>query len=204
MELKTTDIVAAAGKIINESGMNSLSIERLAGEMKIDHSLIIPYLKNDEDILMLLLLSLENETKQLIKDARTGHRSPEEELQLLFESIYMLLRNKPFYLHLIFSTELKDKNTELQNALLRIKNSVRTFLVKIINDGKKETVFKSRQTSRLLVNNILGSFRSFMNEQRLIARMVDDLENLKAIKDQDQQSKINLKQSEKWLNTGTN
>lgn len=68
MELKTTDMVAAAGKIINESGINSLSIEELAREMKIDHSLLNPYLKKDDDILMLILLSLENEIKQLIKD----------------------------------------------------------------------------------------------------------------------------------------
>lgn len=183
MELKTTDMVAAAGKIINESGINSLSIEELAGEMKIDHSLLNPYLKNDDDILMLLLLSLENEIKQLIKDTRTEHGSPEEELQLLFENMYKLLRNKPYYLSVIFSTELKDKTTGLQIALLRIKISVSTNLLNVINHGKKETVFKTRQTSRSLVNNILGSFRSFMNEQRLINKMVKDLEILKVIND---------------------
>jgi hypothetical protein len=86
-------------------------------------------------------------------------------------------------LSVIFSTELKDKTTGLQIALLRIKISVSTNLLNVINHGKKETVFKTRQTSRSLVNNILGSFRSFMNEQRLINKMVKDLEILKVIND---------------------
>lgn len=97
--------------------------------------------------------------------------------------MYKLLRNKPYYLSVIFSTELKDKTTGLQIALLRIKISVSTNLLNVINHGKKETVFKTRQTSRSLVNNILGSFRSFMNEQRLINKMVKDLEILKVIND---------------------
>ena len=79
MELKTTDMVEAAGRIIIESGINSLSIEELAGEMEINNSLLNPYFKKDDDILMLLLKSLENEIKQLIIDTRTVDKSPEEE-----------------------------------------------------------------------------------------------------------------------------
>ncbi len=151
--------------------------------MKIDHSLLNPYLKKDDDILMLLLLSLENDIKQLIIETRTVDRSPEEDLQLLFQNMHELLKLKPYYLSVIFSTELKEKNSELQKVLLRIKISVRIYLLEVINQGKKETVFKTRQTSRSLVTNILGSFRSFMNEQRLITKMVKDLEILKVIND---------------------
>lgn len=177
------DMVEAAGKIIHESGINALSIERMTGEMKIDHSLLYPYFKKDDDILMLLLLSLENEIKQLINDTGTGDGSPEEELRLLFENMHKLLKHKPYYLSVIFSTELKEKNAGLQDTLLRIKISVRTYLLEVINHGKKEKVFKTKRTSRSLVNNILGSFRLFMNEQLLIAKMIKDLEILMTKKD---------------------
>ena len=193
MELKTTDIVESAAKIIEEAGITALSIEELAGEMKIDHSLLYPYLKKDDDILMLLLLSLENEIIQLIKDTRTEEGAPEEKLQLLFENMHKILKLKPYYLSVIFSTELKEKDTGAHNALLRIKISVRSYLLEVINQGKNIAVFKTRRTSRSLVNNILGSFRSFMNEQRLITKMVKDLEILKGIKDYDHQGNSNLK-----------
>ena len=75
------------------------------------------------------------------------------------------------------------KNSDLQKVLLRIKISVRAYLLEVIDQGIKENVFKKRQTSRIFVINILGSFRSFMNEQRMIRKMVKDLEILKAIND---------------------
>jgi AcrR family transcriptional regulator len=183
MELKITDIVEAAGRIIIESGTDSLSIKELADEMGINTSLLDSYFEKDYDIQMLLLKSLENDIKQLIIETRIVHRSPEEDLQLLFQNMHELLKLKPYYLSVIFSTELKGKNSELQKVLLRIKISVRIYLLEVINQGKKETVFKTRQTSRILVTNILGSFRLFMNEQRVINKMVKDLEILKVIND---------------------
>jgi AcrR family transcriptional regulator len=176
-------MVAAAGKIINESGINSLSIEELAREMKIDHSLLNPYLKKDDDILVLILLSLETEIKQLINNTRSSDGTSEEELRLLFENMHKLLKIKQYYLSVIFFIESKEMNSELQNALLRIKISVKAFLLEVINHGKEETVFKTKLASGSLVNNILGSFRSFMNEQRLINKMINDLEILKIAKD---------------------
>ena len=183
MELKTTDFVEAAGRIIIKSGADSLSIKKLACEMGINTSLLDTYFEKDDDILMLLLKSLENDIKQLITETRAVERSPEENLQLLFQNMHELLKLKPYYLSVIFSTELKGKDSELQNTLLKIKISVKIYLLEIINQGKKEAVFKTRQTSRILVTTILGSFRSFMNEQRMINKMVKDLELLKAIND---------------------
>jgi len=183
MELKTTDIVEAAGRIIIESGTDSLSIKELADEMGIETPLLDSYFEKDDGILMLLLKSLENDIKQLISETRTVDRSPEEDLQLLFQNMHELFKHKPYYLSVIFYTESKEKESEFQKVLLRIKISVRTYLLEVINQGKKETVFKTRQASRVLVTNILGSFRSFMNEQRMISKMVKDLEILKTIND---------------------
>jgi len=183
MDFKTTDIFEVAGKIIIESGTDTLSIEELAVKMGINISLLDSYFQKDDDILMLILKSLEDNINQLIIKTRTVDRSPEEDIQLLFQNMHDLLELKPYYLPVIFSTELKEKSSELQVVLLRIKLSVRTYLLEVINQGKKETVFKTRLTSRTLVTNILGSFRSFMNEQRMVNKMVKDLEILKVIND---------------------
>ncbi len=58
MELKITDIVESAAKIIEEAGMTALSIEDLAGEMKIDHSLLYPYIKKRGKIKRYLKLNV--------------------------------------------------------------------------------------------------------------------------------------------------
>ena len=183
-------MVEAAGRIINESGISYLSIEELAGEMKIDQSLLNPYFVHNDEILMLLLLSMGDEIKRLINETRAGNWLPDEELRILFENIHQLLEIKPYYLSVIFSTQLKEKNASLQNTLINIKISVREYVLEVIDRGKKDMVFKNRMPSRSLGNYILKSFRSFMHEQRQFARMAKDMERLKAIEDSDFQLNI--------------
>lgn len=183
MELRIADIEEVAGRIIIESGPDFLTIDELSSKMGINTTLLISFFERDDDILMLLIKSLDYDIKQLILENKLAERPPEEDLQILFQNIYELLKVKPYYLPVIFFVEIKEKDSELQKALLRIKISVRIYLLEVINIGKKETVFKTRQRSRKLVTNILGSFRSFMNEQRLINNMVRDLEILKVLND---------------------
>lgn len=185
MELKTMDIVEAAGRIINESGINNLSIGQLAREMKIDESTLYPYFKQDEDILMLLLVTMGDEINQLITETRFEGTLPDQELRLLFENIHQLLEIKPYYLSAIFFIQLKENNTALQNTMVRIKIDIRAYVLDVINRGKNDLVFKNKMSSKSLGNYILKSFRSFMNEQRKYALMVKDLERLKTIEDSD-------------------
>lgn len=179
MVLRRTDMVKAAANIIRESGIDGLSVKNMAFEMKIEYDLLLTYLKNDEGILTLLLASLENEVKQLTRDMIATDRSPEDELRLLFERIYKLFIDKPHYLTIIFSTELKERDAANQVILTRIKTDIRGCLTEIIKNGKSETQFKNKLTARYLTRNILGSFRSLMNEQRIVAKMVKDMEALK-------------------------
>lgn len=179
MVLRRTEMVKAAANIIRESGIDGLSVKNMAFEMKIEYDLLLTYLKNDEGILTLLLASLENEVKQLTRDMIVTDRSPEDELRLLFERIYKLFNDKPHYLIIIFSTELKERDAANQVILTRIKTDIRGCLTEIIKNGKSETLFKNKLTARYLTRNILGSFRSLMNEQRIVAKMVKDMEALK-------------------------
>jgi AcrR family transcriptional regulator len=179
MYLRNTDVVEAAGRIINQSGINALSIEEMSREMGIAQDILLFYYKNNDDILILLLRSLENEIKQFVSDVNTRDLSSEEELHTLFETLIDLFGQKPYYLSIIFSTELADKDVAIQEILLRIKSIAKIHLVKIINHGKKDKMFQTKQTTKSLANNILGSFRLLMNEQRVIDKMVRDIEILK-------------------------
>lgn len=192
MELKTMDLVEAAGRIINESGINNLSIVQLAREMKIDESILYPYFKEDEDILMLLLVTMGDELNQLITETRVEGTLPDQELRLLFENIHHLLEIKPYYLSAIFFIQLKENNTALQNTMVRIKIDIRSYVLEVINRGKNDMVFKNKMSSKSLGNYILKSFRSFMNEQRKYAIMVKDLERLKTIDNYDNLLNINM------------
>lgn len=123
MELTKNDLVKASGTIINEAGINALTIDKLALKMGINPTELSTFFKQDKDVLLMMLLCLDNEMQQLIHDVVTKKQSPEEELQNLFKNLYTFFDQKPYYLSIIFSTELTEKDSEMHNILLRIKTA---------------------------------------------------------------------------------
>jgi hypothetical protein len=67
--------------------------------------------------------------------------------------------------------------------MLRIKSIAKIYLIQVINHEKNEKAHQTKQKSRAMANNILGSFRQFMNEQRVIDKMVRDIEILRITQD---------------------
>lgn len=177
---KREDIIEAAGSIILQSGINVLSIEELELKMGISHKALSMYLKNDKDILIMLLINLESEIQQLIRDVSISNQSPEEELQNFFKSLNKLFERKPFYLYLIFDNHLEEKDTEISEIINRIIKRAESFLIQVIDKGKQEHVFQAGTKSRYLVNRILVSFRLLMNEQRVAESLVRDIALLKS------------------------
>jgi len=183
MHIKKENIVEAAGKIIIKSGINALSIEELAKELRITEDKLSPYFKKRDDILVLILTNLENEINELIIDPSTRSWSPDNKLQYLFRNLHKLFNKKPYYLTIIFTTELTENDENLQRLLLKIKAIAKIHLSQIINQGKKEHNFKTNQTTRNLVHYILGSFRDLMNEYRTINKMTKDIEKLRELRE---------------------
>jgi hypothetical protein len=183
MDLKNTDMVEAAGRIINRSGTDALSIEELSLEMGVDQYQLSPYFKNNDDILIMVLQSLEKDIKQLVSDSMSLNGASEKELEHLFGTLNNLFGQKPFYLSIIFSTELTERIPAIQEIMLRIKSIAKMHLIQVINHGKNEKVHKTKQTTMSLATNIIDSFRLFMNEQRVIDKMVRDIEILKNTQD---------------------
>lgn len=183
MDLLNTTMVEAAGRIINRSGMDALTIEELAREMGVDQYKLSPYFKKNDDIHILVLQSLENEIKQLVSDSMSLNGASEKELETLFGTLNNLFGQKPYYLPIIFSTDLPEKVPAIQEIMLSIKSIAKIYLMQVINHTKNQKVHRTKQATKSLANNILGSFRMFINEQRVIDKMIRDIEILKNTRD---------------------
>jgi len=185
MESKKTEMVEAAGRIILESGINALTIDTLAFRMEILHSELSIYFEKDNDILKMMLFSLDNEIQKLINTLVASNQSPEEELQNLFKDLYELFNRKPYYLSLIFSTELTEMDSELYDILLRIRTAAEMYLLQVITQGKNKKIYNTKTNSRSLVNRILVSFRLLMNEQMVSINLVRNLKMLRSKNEKD-------------------
>ena len=179
MEKHDEAIIAQVGKIIIESGIESLSPEKIARDLNIDQLSLPCHCETTEEILLTMLESLESELNQLVNTAKQKKFSSEKELNYLFKSLYSLFSAKPYYLTIVFSAELLNKSPEIQNLLLKIKLGAKRYLLQIINHGKEDKVFKSKRTAKSLAVRILGSFRLLVNQQQLVNKMVREIRVIK-------------------------
>jgi AcrR family transcriptional regulator len=183
MEAEKTAIIEKAGKIVEHSGTKALTIKNLARELKVSEQNLSSHLKNDEDIFLFLLQELEKEVNDLLGKFSQNKEHTQNRLEYLFKHLYVLFKHKPYYLSIIFDDPLIKENERIRKAILRIRKKAALFLCQLINQGKKENTFKSKQSTKSLVNGILSSFRLMMRDEELINEMVRKIVDLRLRKD---------------------
>lgn len=179
MEIIKKDIVDAAGTIVTEAGIGFLTTEGLATKMGIDYKILYNYFKSDADIMVFLLINLNHEIKTLVNEAESNNMSPEVELKLLFENVFNFFIKKPYYLAIVLSLEQDKTGDSTRKILINIETVIRNYLLDIIDKGKKEEIFKTKRTPATLANTILRSFRSLMNQENLMNKMVRDFRRVR-------------------------
>lgn len=181
MEPKKTEIIKKAAKIILDTGLEGLTVPNLANELEINESQLYQQLTKDDDIVLILLLGFETDIIQVVKELANKVHSPETELKLLFKRIYLLFLQKPYYLSIIFDKNLKERDESIKKSFIRIRNVAENYLTIIIDKGKNEYTFKTNVPTRVLVDQILSSFRILMKDEQNVNEMVLQLKTLRKL-----------------------
>lgn len=183
METQQYEIIEKAAGIIMNSGIDELTVHNLAGKLELEDNQLYQQLKKDDDILLILLLSLESDMVDFLKGTKQSSETPENELKILFKKLYFLFLQKPYYLDLIFDKKLKDRDESIRNSLLRIRETAENYLTEIINKGKCENNFKTTVSTKVLVNKILAGFRTYMKDEQRFHEVILEMKKLKTSKD---------------------
>lgn len=162
------------GLIIEEEGLDALTIARIAKELNLDENYLLQQFGSVDDILVILLESFENELLEFINEISGKEEGPETAFKLLFKRLYFLFLQRPYYLAVIFNKSLTRKNEKITLVVFRIKKLAKSYLTGIIEEGKSIQVFKTPLSSEKWADRILSEFRMFMeNEQRVIELVIN-------------------------------
>jgi len=183
MEITKALIIEKSGRIIMTSGLQSLTMEKLAIEFNINENLIPEYIKEDQDILLILLTDFENEIEEILNYHDEMKQHPEKELKFLFNQLYLLFLKKPYYLSILFDSNLLENKNSIKRYILKIKGIASLHLTEIIRRGKNDQTFKTKVPIKNLVNSILYSFRLFMKDEHRINEMILELKTLRTLED---------------------
>ncbi|MCB2195706.1 MAG: hypothetical protein KQH79_07585 [Bacteroidetes bacterium] len=183
MEDKMKDITGKSIHIIMNSGIEALTIEELANSLRIDKNELYKVFTTDEDILLMVFRSFEDDLEEFIYEIGNQSKTPAMEFDTFFKSLYNVFLQKPYYLSIIFDRRLKGKNSKVRKSIIRMRNTIENYLTRLIESGKKNNTFKTKTSTNLLVNKMLTEFRLLMQDEQYINEMIIDLELLKKSND---------------------
>lgn len=183
MKIKKRIIIEKAGEIVMRLGIESLTITTIAQELDVGKDELSVFISKDSDVFLLLFNELENELMDLLEEFAYKKHSPQLELQRLFTRLYAFFHQKPYYLELVFDECLMERADSIRESFLRIRRLAGAYLCRLINEGKKVKVFTTTQSTKLLVNGILSSFRLLMRDEQLMNEMIRKFGALKLQKD---------------------
>lgn len=137
-ESRKGDIITAALKIIDRSGIKGLTVARLAQEVGFVESALYRHFKSKRDLIAFIL-------DNTLEEARSHFEAVEENLTDVLEALKKLL-----YLHLnfleqypgifkiIYSDEIHLGDEELLGKLDLLTSAIINFIKKIIQKGKEQ------------------------------------------------------------------
>lgn len=182
MESIKAIIIERAAHIINNSGIESLTIPNLElKEIEPNHQLT-----KDDDIILILLDSLEDDIKTMVREIDNKKMVPETRLNLFFKGLYSLFQTKSYYLHIIFDKSLFKRDDKVKFSIVHIENIVEKYLTTIIKEGKIDYSFKVNVPDRLLIKKFLSEFRSMIENEHLVNEMKLEFNKIKKNKNDEQ------------------
>lgn len=183
MEANKKEITEKSVNIIMNLGIESLTIDNLANELDIDQKELKKEFLSDEDILLMVFKSFEDDLKEFVQEINNQTENSAIEFNTFFKSLYNVFLQKPYYLSIIFDKRLKNKNDKIKKSIIRMKSTIENYLTNLIESGKENNTFKTKTSTSLLVNKMLSEFRLLMKDEQYINEMILNLELLRKSKD---------------------
>lgn len=159
VSLRQQEIIAAAGKIIMDSGIKSLTTKNLALEMGFSESALYRHFKSKEDIILVLINFLFSNINDRLSKIYNREASSEDNLKAVFKSQFNFFNTNPHFLVAILSEGLFDETEKIYQSMMKIVSFKSSLIIEIIEEGKKKHEFRNDIPTKDLAHIIMGSFR---------------------------------------------
>ncbi|MDD2529434.1 MAG: hypothetical protein PHT26_15470 [Lentimicrobiaceae bacterium] len=150
--MNNEDIIKAAGRIMARSGAVGLTVDALHQEPELVENELLKEINNENEIFELMLRHLERELKYRVNAISAQSEPPEKEISHLFNNLYDLFKQNPWYPHLIFDPEVSARCTKAGEIIFRVKRVAKNYLVGLVKQPQQKNIHAppggSRQVSR--------------------------------------------------------
>lgn len=163
MEIKPRqlEIIEATGKILTDSGINGLTIKKLAIEMDFSESAIYRHFESKEEILLTMLKYLNTNISQILKNLPVT-ADEEEDFKAIFRKITAYFKENPYYVVVIFSEGLLDESDKVRDAIMSLISLMMNRMRSIIQQGQRSKKFIDSVPAEELAQITLATYKQHM------------------------------------------
>lgn len=135
------EIIETARKIISSSGMQSLTINAIAKELKLTDGALYRHFRNKHEIIEMLIEDIEDTLLGAIESAAVNIEDPVKKLENILSCHLSYAEQRRGVSFLIITETLNIKDRKLQKLMMNVLQNYLNKIETIIEEGIKKGIF---------------------------------------------------------------
>ncbi len=153
------EITDKAIRLIDQRGIQGLTIKNLAKETGVTEGAIYRHFENKKQILLSILSLFREKMKEFQESARSTEQTTYTKLQVILNSYRKFFESNPAIVSVIFAEEIFQNDNELSGEVAELIKENQEFMLSLIREGKSRGELRKDLDNQMMVSSILGPFR---------------------------------------------
>ena len=156
------EIISTALDLINEKGIQGLTIKNLSKKRGITEPAIYRHFENKIQILLALLDLLKKNTSQIFETELNSDETAIRKIERLFEKHFYSFAQMPSLASVVFSEEIFRNEEKLIGKISELIEHNNQTLLSILKEGQQRNEIRTDIDGNHLVIFIMGALRLFV------------------------------------------
>jgi AcrR family transcriptional regulator len=152
-------IIAESIKLIDEKGIQGLTIKNLSKAIGISEPGIYRHLESKTDILLSILKNFEEMSSFMNEVIKEGEGTTISKIEFMFSKIIELFSVEPSHISVVFSEELFKNDEALKSKIIEIMNMKEKAIEDIILEGQNNGEVRNDIGNKTLALIVIGALR---------------------------------------------
>jgi AcrR family transcriptional regulator len=153
------EIIDKAIKLIDQKGIQGLTIKNLAKETGVTEGAIYRHFENKKQILCSILDMFREKMKAFQASARSADKTAYDKIQVTLNNLVEFFEANPAIVSVIFAEEIFQNDHELSERIAELIKENQEFMLTLIQEGKANGELRRDLDDQMMVSSILGTFR---------------------------------------------
>lgn len=153
------EIINKAIKIIDQRGIQGLTIKNLAKEIGVTEGAIYRHFENKRQILTSILTLFQDKMDEFHTSDQLSGKTTFWKISSTLNHFRKLFEANPAIVSVIFAEEIFQNDNELSEKVAGLIKKNQEFMLSLIKEGKANGELRGDLGEQMMVSSILGHFR---------------------------------------------